>query len=90
MGDGTSSKNEISNQDVEIVSYLQEYADSLGLPLKQYEGNPNKCPRYGVSGGHTGKKGYSLKVELRKIGVLNNKHIPENYLINSTEKRLEL
>lgn len=90
LGDGTSSKNEISNQDEEVVTYLEQYADSLGLALKQYEGNPNKCPRYGITGGHTGKKGYSIKVELRNIGVLDNKHIPRGYLINSTKNRLEL
>ena len=90
LGDGTSSKSEISNTDEEVVEYLQEYADSLGLKLKQYEQNVDKCPRYCITGGYTGKKGYSLKVELRNIGVLNNKHIPKDYLINSTEKRLEL
>ncbi len=90
LGDGTSSKNEISNKDEEVVEYLQQYADNLGLALKQYERNPIKCPRYGISGGHTGKKGYSIKVELRNIGVLDNKHIPKNYLINSTKNRLEL
>ncbi len=90
LGDGTSSKNEISNKDEEVVVYLKQYADDLGLDLKQYERNPDKCPRYGISGGHTGKKGYSLKVELRNIGVLNNKHIPQEYLVNSTANRLEL
>jgi len=40
---------------------LQEYADTLGLQLKQYEGS-----------------------------VLNNKHIPKDYLVNSTKNRLEL
>ena len=90
LGDGTTSKNEISNKDEEVVVYLQQYADTLGLELKQYEGNPNKCPRYAISGGYTGKKGYSLKVELRNIGVLDNKHIPKDYLVNSTKNRLEL
>jgi len=90
LGDGTSSKNEISNQDEEIVVYLQQYADDLGLTLKQYERNPNKCPKYSVTGGRENRGGYSLKVELRNIGVLDNKHIPKNYLINSTKNRLEL
>jgi replicative DNA helicase len=31
-----------------------------------------------------------IKAELRRLGVLENKHIPNNYLINSTQKRLEL
>jgi len=87
LGDGTSSKNEISNKDEEVVIYLEEYANTLGQTLKQYEGNPNKCPR---SGGRENRGGYSLKVELRKIGVLDNKHIPQKYLINSKANRLQL
>jgi len=39
LGDGTSSKSEISNKDKEVVVYLQAYADTLGLALKQYERN---------------------------------------------------
>jgi predicted phage terminase large subunit-like protein len=35
-----------------------------------------------------GTKG--LMVKLRKLGVLNNKHIPESYLFASPEQRLEL
>jgi replicative DNA helicase len=34
--------------------------------------------------------GEGRKSELRKLGVLENKHIPNDYLINSTQKRLEL
>ncbi len=90
LGDGTTDKNEISTQDEEIVTYLAEYAKTLGLQLKSYAESPDKCPRYSISGGYTGNKGYSLKVALRDIGVLGNKHIPANYLTNSTEKRLEL
>jgi replicative DNA helicase len=90
LGDGTTDKNEISTRDEEVIAYLADYADALDLPLKSYEENPRKCPRYSISGGYTGNKGYSLKVELRNIGVLGNKHIPRDFLVNSTEKRLEL
>jgi replicative DNA helicase len=90
LGDGTASKNEISTTDAEVVTFLESYATDLGLSLKQLEKNTKKCPRYTISGGYTGKKGYSLKVELRNIGVLDNKHIPKDYLINSTAVRLEL
>jgi replicative DNA helicase len=90
LGDGVSSKSEISTTDKEVVDYLEGYASALGLSLKQYQTKPEKCPQYNITGGYTGNKGYSLKTALREIGVLNNKHIPPAYLVNSTEKRLEL
>lgn len=90
LGDGVTTKSEISNQDQEVVTYLSEFAQELGLELKEYQSNPKKCPQYNITGGYTGNKGYSLQRELRKIGVLGNKHIPTNYLINSKENRLQL
>ena len=90
LGDGVATKNEIATQDEEVIAYLESYAEKLSLSLKSYQQNPDKCPQYAVTGGYTGNKGYSLKVELRKAGVLGNKHIPDSYLLNSTEKRLEL
>jgi len=90
LGDGTKAKSQITTRDEKVIDYLGEYAEELGLQLKCYQEKPEKCPQYTISGGYTGNKGYSLQVELRDIGVLGNKHIPQNYLINSTEKRLEL
>jgi replicative DNA helicase len=90
LGDGVSSKSEVSNTGEEVVAYLKDYANTLGLSLKKYPTTPEKCPQYNITGGYTGNKGYSLKVALREIGVLNNKHIPRAYLVNSVEKRLEL
>ena len=90
LGDGTSVKSQITSADEEVVTYLDSYATTLGLELKIYHKDANKCPQYTISGDYTGNKGYSLQRELTTIGVLNNKHIPQNYLINSTQKRLEL
>ena len=89
LGDGSSSKPEIASMDSEIVSYLHEYADGNGFKVSSYEAE-NKCPIYAVVGGTRGHRGHSLKGILNEIGVLNNKHIPDNFLINSTQKRLEL
>lgn len=90
LGDGAAANSEIATQDEEIIAYLSELANQLGLKLKSYQKNPNKCPQYCVTGGYTGNKGYSLRGVLREIGVLGNKHIPEAFLINSAQKRLEL
>ena len=92
LGDGTSSKVEIATQDSEIVNYLGKYANKLSLLVNAYfvEG---KCPMYRIGKGYTGgdvKKDISLQKKLRDENLLNNKHIPHNYLINSRKNRLEL
>lgn len=90
LGDGSSAKSDIATTDIEVVQYLEEYASELSLELKRYQQHATKCPQYNISGGYTGNKGYSIQRELRKIGVLNNKHIPEAYLINNAYNRLQL
>ncbi len=87
LGDGRNDDIRIANTDKEVIEYLEEYANSLGLMLKEYKHN-DKTPVYSIVGKRG--EGKSLQAKLRKLGVLNNKHIPKKYLINSTKKRLEL
>ena len=92
LGDGTSSNVEIATQDSEVVTYLGKYADRLSLLLNSHFVD-DKCPMYRIGKGYTGgdvKKDISLQKKLRDMNLLNNKHIPQNYLINSRKKRLEL
>ncbi len=90
LGDGTSVNGNISTTDDEVVTYLDEYAQELGLTLKKQKQAPGKCPIYTIANDRQHAMGYSLHGMLRTLGVLGNKHIPQNYLINSTAKRLEL
>lgn len=90
LGDGTSESSNVSTTDTEIVSYLKSYADELGLELKKVQQAPEKCPVYRISNDRQNAMGYSLHGLLRELGVLNNKHIPQDYLVNSSAKRLEL
>jgi len=87
LGDGRNDDVRIANTDKEVIEYLEEYANSLGLMLKEYKHN-DKTPIYSIVGKRG--EGKSLQAKLRKLGVLNNKHIPKNYLINSTKNRLTL
>ena len=92
LGDGTSSNVEIATKDSEIVNYLGKYADRLSLFLNSYF-TDDRCPMYRIGKGYTGgdvKKDISLQKKLRDMKLLNNKHIPKNYLINSRKNRLEL
>ena len=92
LGDGTSSNVEIATQDEEIVTYLESYAQRLSLTLKSHIVE-NKCPMYRIGKGFTGgdrRVDTSLQKKLRELNLLNNKHIPQNYLINSRANRLDL
>jgi len=90
LGDGTSDNSNISTTDEEVVSYLESYADDLGLSLKKHQQAPEKCPIYCIANDRQHAMGYSLHGMLRDLGVIGNKHIPKDYLINATAKRLEL
>lgn len=90
LGDGHSYSSRITTADPEIVSYLGEYAESLDLPLKKYE-QVGKWPNYAITQGFRGGQNFfSLQDQLRSLNLIQNKHIPENYLLNSRENRLHL
>lgn len=89
LGDGRRSDVRIATQDHEIVSYLEGYAKRLGKKLKCYE-EKEKCPIYAITNHHEDGKKESLQAKLRAMDLIDNKHIPHDYLTNSKEKRLEL
>jgi replicative DNA helicase len=90
LGDGHSYSSRITNTDAEVIDYLGEYADALGLPLTVYQ-QANKTPNYAITKGARGKQNFfSLQGELRTLTVLENKHIPHQYIANSRQNRLEL
>lgn len=90
LGDGHAYSSRITTADNEIVTYLTEYADDLGLPLKKYQ-QVGKCPNYAITQGFRGgQKFFSLQDQLRSLNLIQNKHIPENYLLNSRTNRLQL
>ena len=89
LGDGTSSKSEITNQDATILHYLR-------TELKKY--NLNLVHRaeytYGISydmNKHDTRnnKNKFLQV-LKDYKLIRNKHIPDDYKINDRKTRLEL
>ncbi|WP_188815452.1 replicative DNA helicase [Hymenobacter cavernae] len=91
LGDGSSDNCRITAQDEEIISYLHEYAEALDMQVTVGVVE-NRCNSYGITRGRQGGSiaQYSLQDELRQLGVLGDKHIPQHYLINSTENRLRL
>ncbi|MDQ3577906.1 MAG: hypothetical protein M3443_09970, partial [Actinomycetota bacterium] len=74
LGDGTSCRAEITTNDAEIICEIEATGQ---------ECRPRVAPHhYGLPGG--------LQQTLRRIGVLNNKHIPQDYLRASETQRRAL
>jgi len=92
LGDGTSSNVGVATKDSEIIEYLSQYAYKLDLQLSQSK-NKDKCPIYSITSGKRGVskfKDKSLQKKLRDLGLLDNKHIPHDYIKNSQKNRLKL
>lgn len=90
IGDGSSDDSSIFNVDKEVLSYLKYYAKSIGKKLSIYK-KVGKCPELRITNGRSQKsRDNSIKSKLRKLGMINNKHIPDVYLRNSKKIRLSL
>jgi len=93
LGDGRSSDVRIASEDFEVVEYLQEYAFRIDKKLHRYAVS-GKCTMYGITNIQTPEGvrdlSNSLQGKLRALNLLNNKHIPHEFIANSREIRLEL
>ena len=93
LGDGRSSDIRIATEDEEVVEYLNDYAQKLGKRVHCYKAD-GKCAMYGITNiqkeGEKKNLKESLQARLRDENLIENKHIPKKYLINSRKKRLEL
>lgn len=92
LGDGTTRVGliTISYQDsVEMVGYLEQ----CGEVVKENKSTNKNSGMYSLTAirSWNGKKrDLSGTCRLNKIGVLNNKHIPDEYFLGSYQQRLEL
>ena len=87
LGDGYSNGVEFCSNDSEIVKRWQEWAvdnDAKITNLKQ------KYRYYVKRNPTSAKRSNPLKEQLSKYNLVNNKHIPDDFLINSKEVRLQL
>ncbi len=90
LGDGSSANVVISNPDAEVLAYLETYASKLALSVHSRYA-PGKCPSHAITKVMgSGSTTVCLQTKLRQIEVLNDKHIPQIYLANSRENRLQL
>lgn len=85
LAEGSSAKPQFtfSNKDLELREWLYEWVKEKNYTIKIYPTNYREsCTSYNVNGG--------LKVWLRGKNLLDNKHIPTEYLCSDYEDRLEL
>jgi elongation factor 2 len=85
LGDGTSCCADITNIDVPIIDYLYSYADENNLVIKCIN-DITYCLR--SKNNIRGEN--SFLNSLKHYNLINNKHIPKEYLYNSRDIRLKV
>lgn len=99
LGDGCSSKSMISNQESVILSYLRTELKKDNLNLNHVKDYDYQISYDGYNRVHPGiskKTGLSYENKnvfmqvLQFYNLLNNKHIPDDYKINSRNVRLQM
>lgn len=78
LGDGRNKNGEICGNDSFIFEEIKRRGYQLGDDIS---GKNGRCPSHTVFG---------LMTELKKLNLLNNKHIPDIYLRSSYSQRLDL
>lgn len=82
LGDGTSSATAVTTMDACVIdAFKQEFKD---YAVREVEAGLASTYFFSNNGRNDFRK------TLRQLNVLNNKHIPNIYLINSEKNRLEL
>lgn len=84
LGDGSSTKAEITTMDPEIIGAFETagFPRSYSVNSLASTTNDSKATTYGLLGG--------FFVKLKLLGVIGNKHIPDAYLRSPASSRLAL
>lgn len=98
LGDGDSDCLRISSMDPEIEDYLSVFAENNDLFIKKnpminpLTGEKSKASRYAVSFMDKDRKQSKslLRKNFTKYNLFKNKHIPDCYLYNTIEVRMQL
>jgi len=92
LGDGATGKTDITTADKEIVEYVNDLAESCGLHVNVFESeHMGAASVQSITSKQPFKTGSNIiRTMLKSLGIFNNKHIPNCYLINTRENRLQL
>jgi phage terminase large subunit-like protein len=88
LGDGSSDSARLTQaySDSELISRLRE----KGVEVRENKSNKANTGIYNLGPGVRGKKGTGVHAELRRLGLIGNKHIPKQYMTASVSQRMEL
>jgi len=90
LGDGTSSCADITNPDIEILDYIKDYTSKIGDSYIVYQKYQTDCPTIRFSNKNIKGRKSLTRIHLESLNLLNNKHIPIEYLIDNRDNRLKL
>lgn len=99
LGDGTSKEISFTchKNDRKLISYYKEVSKKYGLTFRRFkqinrDGSRNNSNLYRLVGSRDNQGHFynPLFVLFQKECLINNKHIPEKFLVNSRHNRLEL
>ena len=86
LGDGDSAyPNRITNIDIEVINYLYEFAESIDMKISH-----NLKYYYYYLINKNNRRNNKLKDIFSKLNLIKNKHIPEIYLKNSYDIRIQV
>lgn len=86
LGDSYKDGRQFTNIDSEIIEYWNNWTKLNNININLH--NDGRNMQYGITGIKNGKN--IFKEKLSKYGLVNNKFIPKDYIINSKEVRLAL
>lgn len=79
LGDGSKDRSVFTNPDKELIEYFKEWTEKQDGIFHTYPDNL-----------HHGTSKCGFLDFLRHYDLFNNKHIPEDYIVNDVKTRLEL
>ena len=89
LGDGTYKRPTFTSINEELINYWKYWESNNGAKVTIHD-KKDKCIQFGLSSICNYKKPNSnpFTQQLKKYNLINNKHIPEDYIINDTQTRL--
>ena len=92
LGDGSSSGATVYTGEQDLGHFVENLSISLGYkPVVRQDSRPGSCYTIALFDGVWNcRDPKKIRTILRKMGVLNNKHIPQDYLLASKSQRLAL
>lgn len=91
LGDGDSRSGLIESADYEVIENIKSFGYEVFVKKSSVRSHSKSCSyKIGNYVKHNGVRYLKLTYDLKSLGVLKNKHIPDEYLLGSIEQRLSL